>query len=683
MFESLYRYIGVISVKDVPEGVQISGLPIKTFYPDIVKAWGGTSVPVKYMLTSKGSSSFTIPNFYLPDFIHTLDILINWDYRKRLYTKHNAFVKLKDELIKKTWLNKTQVPSPSILNFQKLSNLRWSPLSHQNDYLKEFDNVVPAYNLKGLLLSAEPGSGKTFTFMMLAEALERKVKICIVPQNSVKKVWEDTVLKVYKNPQKYWHSLSGDPLILGKDYYILHYEYLPKFLEFVKTNLQFFRNRPIISVDECHNFNEIKSLRTQHLVTLHKLLWNDMYTCFMSGSPIKAMGREIIPFLKCSDPYFDTVSEDKFVKIFGLSSVRALEILSARIARITFKVDESVVTGDKPPILKELHVKLPVSDKYLLSTIRQDVGVYVEERSAYYREYMDDMISRYGEILDLFEATLTTDREKEDYQKYRAYANLIRYHYDMILHKAEAAYCSQYEERIIIPTLNSNDKKEFRKIKGVYKYVNLVIIGEALGNIVGKRRQECFTEIANHADIVPIISEAAKKTVCFTEYIETLKILNQRLLKEGYKTEMVYGDTNKDVDKIVDRFTQDPTMNPLCATFKSLSTAVPILAANTVIFMNSPFRHHIRKQAIARVARLGQTEQTYVYDVILDTGGEPNISTRSMDIAEWSKDMVDVMFGGAKLDTHEEELVLGMVTGNLKYKTALSKLTSRVISFFK
>jgi hypothetical protein len=48
---------------------------------------------------------------------------------------------------------------------------------------------------------------------------------------------------------------------------------------------------------------------------------------------------------------------------------------------------------------------------------------------------------------------------------------------------------------------------------------------------------------------------------------------------------------------------------------------------------------------VARCKRLGQDEDVYVYDIVLDTGEAPNISSRTIDIMTWSRSQVDEILG--------------------------------------
>lgn len=119
--------------------------------------------------------------------------------------------------------------------------------------------------------------------------------------------------------------------------------------------------------------------------------------------------------------------------------------------------------------------------------------------------------------------------------------------------------------------------------------------------------------------------------------------------------------------------------NPLLATIQSLSTAVPIICANTVIFLNQPFRSNDKEQAIARVARLGQDEQTYVWDVLLDTKGVPNISTRSDEILQWSMEQVAIIMG-EEPTTAQRDAIIAQYLG--EDNSFFKKIVDYVRSYF-
>lgn len=108
---------------------------------------------------------------------------------------------------------------------------------------------------------------------------------------------------------------------------------------------------------------------------------------------------------------------------------------------------------------------------------------------------------------------------------------------------------------------------------------------------------------------------------------------------------VVYGKTNNNLPSIISSFEEDSTLNPLIATYKSLSTAVPIVCANVVVLLDSPFRDHIVQQSISRLHRIGQKLQVYVYTCSLDTGDEPNISTRSFEILASVQKAVEEIIG--------------------------------------
>jgi superfamily II DNA or RNA helicase len=108
---------------------------------------------------------------------------------------------------------------------------------------------------------------------------------------------------------------------------------------------------------------------------------------------------------------------------------------------------------------------------------------------------------------------------------------------------------------------------------------------------------------------------------------------------------VIDGTNSKQVRALLDKFKADPSINPLIASTKVLSTGHTIVECNTVIFLNVPFRSVDYYQASDRVYRIGQDADVYIYKLILDTGSKPNLSTRMQDILQWSKEQFTQLIG--------------------------------------
>ena len=121
--------------------------------------------------------------------------------------------------------------------------------------------------------------------------------------------------------------------------------------------------------------------------------------------------------------------------------------------------------------------------------------------------------------------------------------------------------------------------------------------------------------------------------------------LGRDLEKKGLSPRLVYADTNSRLTEIITSFTHDPEVNPLLATMQSLSEAVPVLAASTIVFLNRPFRESQYSQAVARSMRMGQKFPVTVIEVTLDTGGEPNVSSTTDDILNMVREQINILIG--------------------------------------
>jgi len=152
-------------------------------------------------------------------------------------------------------------------------------------------------------------------------------------------------------------------------------------------------------------------------------------------------------------------------------------------------------------------------------------------------------------------------------------------------------------------------------------------------------------DMVPHIDFKGICNSSEKKTVVFTSFVEALEASKNFLDASQMNPVAVYGKTNSELNKTIQMFEKQEDLNPLIATYQSLSTAVPLVMADTMIMINAPFRAYIHEQAISRIHRLGADTQTTVWEASLDTGQEPNISTRSGDILAWSQQQVEQIMG--------------------------------------
>lgn len=660
--------IGNIEVSESNKYITLHGFNGHRLIDAINKAWG-TSKISNNIFHSATYIAVKFHKFFLMDIIYTLEKLI--DEPKVPVSRRSLRIAV-SKLKELTELRAVFQPGVdnSLIDRNAVNLFKVSPLPWQSEYLDIYSDRLLKYKLKGHLLDAKPGTGKTIASLILMESLKADTIIVVSPKNAVIDVWKETLDNKYKNTPKYFHSLSGLPPTLGQHVYVIHYEYIPKFLEYLsKVNVGDLGKVGLV-LDESHNFNEINSQRTQSLIELTKKYVH--YSLWMSGTPIKALGKEVIPLLHCIDPLFDEDCEKSFAAVFGKNSERALDILANRIGILSHTVKKEDVVSDVKLYRYQANVTLKNGDDYTLPVIRLKMKAFIEERSKFYKENMKSFEEDYKYGIELYRNSIKgRSQEIKLLDDYLSKVRDIKKGWDPYTMKDISRYCNTFERTKIIPMLPNDIKKAFRKAKSVYKYVNLTIMGECLGSILGKARTQCNVDIASNLGtmrLIPlnygpdlglmtldeILTNAKKKTIMFTSFVEVVTTLKAKLMEDQYRPAVVFGETNKDLPKIVESFDKEDAVNPLVATFQSLSTAVPLIMANTIIMLNIPFRDKDYVQAVARAHRKGQTEDVYVIDVLLDTGDVPNISTRSKDIATEAAQMVAKIMG---VDIDEETLM--------------------------
>lgn len=631
--------VGAIRVHEEGSLIHVSGIPTYAMAHDISKYWD-TSKIGKWMFTHLGQNSLSFEKFFAPDFVFTLQNVIDNHHNQR---NVRVMRKILELMYEHTWLAQTKVAlAHRPLDLKQLKVLNVEMLPKQLEFLKLYDEIVPAYMLRGYLLAAAPGTGKTLSGIALAECAHSDMVICVVPKNSVEEVWKKTLDTRFHQTPSYWYSTSGETIEPGRRYYVGHYESLGTLVSFFRARSRNYRKVTIL-LDESHNFNELDAQRTQLFIELcsffpqANVLWE-------SGTPVKAIGAEMIPLLKTIDPLFNADTENRFKNLFGRNATRAVEILSHRMGIVSFKVDKSDVVK-LGHVAENVPVKIPGGERYTLKAIRAEMETFITAQMRYYEENMDQFVATFRQCVEIHRNKLFGENARLELDQYLSDVEMLRKSYNPVLHRRLVVSCNKYELNEIVPSLPQNLRAEFKTCRSVVKYYWLKVQGEALGRVLGRKRVQCHIELVKHAKLDQYVETAEKKTVIFSSYVEVVDTVRDWMIKEGYKPAVVYGETNKDLPAIVTQFDRNEDINPLVATFQSLSSAVPLIMASTVVLTNSPFRSHEYEQAIARLDRLGQDTLVSVYNLLLDTGEEPNISTRSQDIMRWSEEQVAAIMG--------------------------------------
>lgn len=661
MHSTISYIFGQVQATQTPNRIIISGVRTYPLLKAIQKTFDGSRVTTGMFYVTTGTR-LELPLFFAYDF---LELIRQLKIKGTGYFNPKILVNIEEELMKLPMFLRTINPISTKLSKKHLERFNVEPLPNQEEFFKAYDSNTQRFGLKGYILASPPGTGKTLSSLFLGAMLQRKVNIIFSPSNALERVWEDTFNKFFRVPPKYY--IYGKTKYKGDEtHFVFSHENMKFAKEFIEDNLK--KSDCFITIDECQAFTEMKSERTKILINICKIL-NCQEVLFMSGTPFKALGAEVIPYLWCADPTFDNFAEERFKKVFGIGGTRAIEILAARIGRSLYKIDKADVVKNVSYNI-ELKVKLPNGDRYTLANIREKMKKFIIERVDYYKTHGPRFIEEYNRILDFYEKTLKDNGSKLKFSIYKKEAKLIRETPNLGKVKDEILRCNTFEKKEIIPNLPNGLKEKFRNASSVYKYVKLKIQGEALGRILGNERQECNLDILKNINnskiyceelgyngeewgLADIFSMARAKTIFFTDYIEVLLEAGGMFEKMSMKPALVYGDTNKDLNSILSKVEKDPEVDPIVATYKSLSTAVPLTMCSAAVFLNVPYRDYIYSQASSRLDRLGQKHVLEFYHVYLDTGTEPNISTRSKDIMQFSKEMVEALLGGELVDDGE------------------------------
>lgn len=643
------------SVEKVGSYYVVTGINLNAFEIDLRTNFG-TSVIFNRMIVKMNSRKFKIHQFFMVELAWILDHFTTNKNKRQVDRYRVGMYKYKglyDEIKSKTWIESTFNTYAPYNVDKALKAFKYTPYPDQRQFLEDYSRIKYGYQLRGCLLDAEPGSGKTFTSLVWSAMISAYKTLIVVPKHLVNKPWVDEMNNDYfKERPKIWTSLDNtNPLDhLDCDYFIIYKEnlrrgeYDPLIAAMSKNGKE-----PIkVIVDESHNYNEHKSQQTQGLIELgtHPYVSDVL---FMSGTPIKAQGRETFALFTIIDKFFDKYVQEDFLRMYGRDNAFLNEMLAHRLGRIKYTITKIEGMG-KPPEPIVVPVSFPGAERYTLSSIRAEMMDFITERVVYYNKVLPDYVRDWNKVVDNYRAWIKGDQlEEAELNQYIDTVNYFRKHgYNNFTDADKSKFCHKVETKIE-NELRGDDLKYFRNIKSAVKYVGLKIRGEALGRVLSKARMEAVRDIIRHAELPRRIDAVKKKTVIYTSYIEVIRELMGYFEEIGVKSAYVHGENSREIDKIVNEFETDKDLNPLITTYNTLREGYPLLMANQLILMNAPFRSYELKQTIARIYRKGQDTECFVYLIDLDTGSEENITSRSIDIMEWSKEQVDILLGGGRL----------------------------------
>lgn len=481
----------------------------------------------------------------------------------------------------------------------------------------------------------------TITSLSLMNCLGKDGIIIVAPKSTLVNVWKNEIDKFFIEKQNIW--VVGDNFKDAR-FFITNYESLDKLYNFHSV----FRNKANLGiiVDEMHNFKNIDAKRTKVLIDIQKLTHvNDIL--LMSGTPIKALGKEMIPALQIIDPFFDLEAEMSFKKALGVNVPVALDVLKNRLGLMMHRKTKEEVLNLPKKYENTVNIKIYNGDHFTIENVKDEIIKFSESRKQHYAINYNKFKEDYDISLEYFRNHCTrNDNEFMDYKSKVAYFIKNGYNYRSKEDRDDAVFCNSFENKYITPCLPNELKKKFVKSKSVVKYVELTIMGEVIGGLLNKMRSEMFSSMLENSPLCELIAKSEKKTVCFTTFVDVAKgCENYVKNKCKYDPLLVYGDTTKNIVELLKSFRYEENKNPLIATIQTLSTGVTLNEASSCIFLNKPWRYVDYVQAYSRIYRLGQDTEVQIYNFVLDTGGKPNLSTRMEDIVNWSKEMFEGIVG--------------------------------------
>ena len=551
------------------------------------------------------------------------------------------YKKIANQIRTKTWVRELDKPVQEVpLNTSALKNIRYTLKPYQEEFIKMFPTLKNRFHLDGYILSFDQGLGKTLTAIALAECLNKEQVVIVCP-NSLKENWSYEIKEYFYKyeDEKLWkeevfvHGSNKYKMTDKTKYIIVNLEAIPAIFNIIGKD-----KNSILIVDEMHNVRNMTGKRTLELIDLKKRL-GKTDVLLMSGTPIKALPNEIVPSLMLIDPLFTDEVAKLYNRCFNVDGVGTKDIVNARFGIVMHRKTKKEVLTLPEKNLHTLNFKLKDSDKYISANVTIDVNAAFQKL---YKVEMDRSVELKRNYIDMIvKYSKAPRKDLDEYMKYLEHP-FEQYH-EAYLEKMKNFVLQYVTPNIVYPV----DAKNFKEAETAYLRMKERAMGKALGEVMHPRRKEMFIQLyeQNKKEIIKMIRNSTKKTVIFSTLLEVVHYIGNDLEKQGIKNVKIVGGSG-DRMKLIQQFKNDEDTEVLIATSQTLSTGVTLTEANQMFFFGTPWRSADYNQCCDRIYRIGQTTDVNIYNVLLDTGAELNLSTRMNDILNWSDNMFNNMIEG-------------------------------------
>lgn len=552
------------------------------------------------------------------------------------------YMKMAKLIRNKTWVNKLHKPVEDInIDLRALDNIKYTLKPYQREFIEMYPTLKNRFNLNGYILSFDQGLGKTLTAISLAECLHKKQVVIVCP-NSLKENWAYEIKEYFYKysdeqlwrDEVYVHGSKKYSLTQKTKYIIVNLEAIPAIYNIVKPN-----EDSILIVDEMHNVRNMKGKRTLELLDLKKKIKNPDIL-LMSGTPIKALPNEIVPALMMIDPLFTDEVADLYNKCFNVDGTCTKDIVNTRFGIVMHRKTKKEVLQLPEKRIHVLSFRLSNSDKYLSEVVKEDVKTVFRELYDKELKNSKELKENYIKLLNKFHKA-----PRDEYRLYMKYVdNPVDDEYSEVALERIKKFTDTYvKSNIYYPP----DLKAFKEAETAYIRMEQRAMGRAIGQILHPRRSEMFIQLyeQNKEEIVDMIKNATKKTVIFSTLLEIVNYISKDLEKQGIKNVKIVGGSGDRMD-LIQKFKNDEDIEVLIATSQTLSTGVTLTEANQMFFFGTPWRSADYNQCCDRIYRIGQNTDVDIYNVLLDTGSDLNLSTRMNEILNWSDEMFNNMVEG-------------------------------------